>query len=85
MNYYDILGLDKKATQAEIKKAYYSLALKFHPDVNPNGRILFEKIAKAHKTLSDPSLRAKYDSQGRLELVADADSFLFDYFLTLFK
>lgn len=63
INYYDILGIDKTATQAEIKKAFYSLAKKYHPDVNKeaNAEEKFKKINEAYQTLSDNDKRTIYD------------------------
>jgi curved DNA-binding protein len=66
-DYYKILGVDKKATQADIKKAYRKLARQYHPDVNPGvksaeGR--FKEINEANEVLSDPEKRRKYDELG---------------------
>lgn len=66
-DYYKILGVDKKASEKEIKKAYRKLARKYHPDVNPGddsaeGR--FKEINEAHEVLSDPDKRKKYDQLG---------------------
>lgn len=66
MDYYSILGITKGATDAEIKKAYRSLAHKYHPDKNPGDNSAeeqFKKIAIAYETLSSPEKRNKYDSQ----------------------
>lgn len=61
-----VLGLEKDATQADIKKAYRKLALKFHPDKNsaPNAEGAFKAINTAFDTLSDPSKREVYDQYG---------------------
>uniref|UniRef100_A0A0N4Z8M3 J domain-containing protein n=1 Tax=Parastrongyloides trichosuri TaxID=131310 RepID=A0A0N4Z8M3_PARTI len=61
IDYYKILGVSDKSTNYEIKKAYRSNALKYHPDKNPNGRAMFEGIQKAYKVLSDPLSRGIYD------------------------
>jgi curved DNA-binding protein len=67
IDYYKILGLSKKATEAEIKKAYRKLARKYHPDLNPNDKVAekkFKEINEANEVLSDPKNRKKYDEYG---------------------
>jgi curved DNA-binding protein len=66
-DYYSILGLDRKANQKEIKKAFRKLARKYHPDVNGGDKTASEKfreINEAHEVLSDPEKRRKYDQFG---------------------
>jgi curved DNA-binding protein len=65
-DYYKILGVDKKATTEEIKKAYRKLARKYHPDVNEdkNAEDKFKEINEANEVLTDPQKRAKYDQLG---------------------
>lgn len=67
-DYYQILGVNKKATADEIKKAYRKLAVKWHPDKNPNNKTAaeekFKKISEAYAVLSDPKKRDEYDNFG---------------------
>lgn len=66
-DYYDILDIPKTASQDEIKKAYRQMALKYHPDRNPNNKEAEEKFKEAsaaYQVLSDPQKRAQYDKFG---------------------
>ncbi len=66
-DYYKILGVEKSASQEEIKKAFRKLAVKHHPDKNPNNKSAeekFKEISEANDVLSDPEKRKKYDELG---------------------
>ena len=67
-NYYEILGVDKKASQDEIKKAFRKLARKYHPDLNAgdkNAERKFKELSEAYDVLGDEKKRAEYDQSGR--------------------
>ena len=66
-DFYEILGLSKGASPAEIKKAYRKKAIQYHPDKNPGDAIAeanFKKAAEAYEILSDPDKKARYDQYG---------------------
>ena len=67
IDYYKTLGIDKTATDADVKKAYRKLARKYHPDLNPNDKESekkFKEINEANEVLSHPENRKKYDQYG---------------------
>ncbi|MDD5571413.1 MAG: DnaJ domain-containing protein, partial [Bacteroidales bacterium] len=76
-DYYEVLGVSKNASETEIKKAYRQLALKYHPDRNPNNKEAEEKFkeaAEAYDVLSDQQKRNKYDQFGHSGMSGGFDS-----------
>lgn len=66
-DFYDVLGISRTASQKEIKKAYYQMAKKYHPDTNPDdpgAKEKFAKLAEAYEVLSDEVKRRQYDTYG---------------------
>src|ERR1700758_2239401 len=72
-DYYTVLGVNRDASDEDIKKAYRRLAMKFHPDRNPGDKAAEEKFKEAkeaYEVLSDPSKRSIYDQHGHAGIEA---------------
>jgi len=83
MDLYVILGVERGATLADVKRAYKRLARKFHPDINPGDRMAaaqFRQIAEAYETLSDPDRRRRYDTTGSATDTGGGATFGFEGF-----
>ena len=66
-DYYEVLGLQKGASEAEIKSAFRKMAMKYHPDRNPDDKEAeekFKEVNEAYSILSDPDKKSKYDKFG---------------------
>ena len=69
MDFYGILGVDRRASMGEVKKAYTRLARRYHPDINPGDReaaAFYFRATQAYETLSDPGSRESYDTYGQI-------------------
>ena len=70
-DYYEVLGVGKGATDKELKKSYRKLAIKYHPDKNPDDKgaeAKFKEAAEAYEVLNNPDKRARYDQYGHAGL-----------------
>ena len=67
-NYYNTLGVEKSATQDEIKKAFRKLAHQYHPDKSGGDEAKFKEANEAYQVLGDPQKRAQYDQFGSAEI-----------------
>lgn len=83
MDFYLLLGVQREATAADIKRAFKRLARKFHPDINPGDQKAaqqFRQIAEAYETLIDPERRRRYDVGGSGAAASDRVTFGFEGF-----
>src|SRR5258707_15825040 len=81
MDFYVILGIEREAKVADVKRAYKRLARKYHPDINPGDRLAaaqFRQIAEAYETLIDPDRRRRYDVHG-VGVVSESDPQTFGF------
>ncbi len=77
-DYYEVLGVDKNADEAAIKKAYRVLAKKYHPDMNPGDKEAekkFKEASEAYAVLSDPEKKRQYDQFGHAAFEGGAGGF----------
>jgi molecular chaperone DnaJ len=79
--FYELLGVARTATEADIKKAYRKLAMDYHPDRNPSpdAEAKFKEITEAYEVLRDPQRRAAYDRYGRAGVAGGAGGFGFHH------
>ena len=84
-NYYDVLGVNKKASVQEIKKAYHKLAIKYHPDKSESDPDTFKKISEAYTILSDEDKRHQYDTTGISDFFIENPMDLFEQLMKDFK
>ena len=85
-DYYEVLGVDKNAYEATIKKAYRTLAKKYHPDMNPGDKEAekkFKEASEAYAILSDPEKKQQYDQFGHAAFEGGAGGATADLILTV--
>jgi DnaJ-class molecular chaperone len=76
---YSILGVNRRADSAKIKKAYRQAAKKYHPDVSPRGEEKFKEVQGAYETLSDPKKKALYDQEISVKPVPRPKAYGYSY------
>ena len=79
-DYYEVLGIDRSASENDIKSAYRKLAMKYHPDRNPDDKAAedrFKEATEAYEVLKDPQKRQTYDQFGHAATVQAAGGFGF--------
>ena len=87
-DYYEILGVDKNVSDEDLKRSYKKLALKYHPDRNPNNKeaeAKFKEINEAYSVLSDSQKRHQYDTFGTVDNMGDMDMNPDDIFAKFMK
>lgn len=87
-DYYEILGVDRNVSDEELKRSYKKLALKYHPDRNPNNKeaeAKFKQINEAYSVLSDPQKRQQYDTFGTVDNMGSMDMNPDDIFAQFMK
>src|SRR3954462_7650033 len=77
-DYYEVLGVGRTATEAEVTKAYRKLAMQHHPDRNvgdPEAEVRFKEVTEAYEVLRDPQKRERYDRHGHAGVASGAGGF----------
>lgn len=85
-NLYNVLGVAPNASEEDIKKVYRSLAMRFHPDRNPEpgAAARFQAIAKAYEVLSDPAKREEYNQSLNHRIIIDPESEAYQLWRSVF-